>query len=82
MHGVDSAGPFPTAVVAAFESQFFAPGVDALLLCQAEIVRVREILIERHVVVQVLVGRDGRQDKLVSGILCVEAAVQQASAVE
>ena len=49
---------------------------------RAEIVRVREILIERHVVVQVLVGRDGRQDKLVSGILCVEAAVQQASAVE
>ena len=64
------------------EGQFLAPRVDALFLCQGKEVLGREILVKRHVVVQVLVGRDGREDEPWGGVLRVQAAVQQAAAVE
>ena len=64
------------------ESQLFAPRIDALPLCEGEIVGRGEVLVECHVVVQVLIGCDRRQDEPLGGVLCVQAAVQQAAAVE
>ena len=71
----------PVASRFRFQHHFLREGIQLLLLNQVEQVLLREVLVEKHAVVQVLESGYGAQDELLRLVLYVDSRIQQPAAV-
>ena len=73
--------PLPSLAGFTLECNFFANGVDALLLLDGISIQRREVLVHKHAVVQVLESGYGIENEIICLVFDVETGIQEATTI-